>query len=84
VDLLLADLLLADLLLVGLHMVGQMVLLVVPHKCTFLVRALFPLVVLSIRMEHALFYQYRLCLVGLVGLVLLPDIALHRRYLHAL
>jgi hypothetical protein len=63
-----------DLFWVDLLRVVQMVLLVVPRKCTFLVWAFFPLVVLSIQMEGVLFHQYHLCLAGPVGLVLFVTI----------
>jgi hypothetical protein len=72
---------LAGLCLVVLHLVGRMVLLAVLHRCIFLVRASLSPVVISIQMECELSFQYLLCLVDLVDLGLLLNIAPHRRRL---
>jgi hypothetical protein len=67
---------------VVLHqVVPQMVLLVVLHRCTFLVQASLRLVALSIQMEYELFCPFHLHLVDLVGQALLLDTMLHHRHL---
>jgi hypothetical protein len=58
-----------------------MVLLVVLHRCIFLVRAFFLSVVVSIQMERELFYWYLLRLVDLVDPGLLLNIVPRRHHL---
>jgi hypothetical protein len=81
--------LLVGLLLVGLLLVGQMVLLeglrsvdLLLRIYTFWGRAFFHFVVVSTRMVCASFLLFRLCLAGLVGRVLLPEIMLRHLRLH--